>query len=332
MKIKALCAIGLIAATLLSTVAEAQVDPHFSEYYIYPHYINPATTGLIEADYRVSGIYRNQWSNVSTPFSTAALTADFVTGRKMNYGVNVLNQSAGNGGYNLLNGYASLAYTGLRFGEEGYKQINLALQIGFINRRIDPSKFQLGDQWNPITGYSAINPTADVFKTTSTTVLDMGAGALYYDGNPEKITNFYIGAAAFHINKPNDPFSESAKSPIPMRFVVHGGVNTILSEIVTMVPNFLYMKQGTAYEAMLGDYFQVTASEETDFLFGANYRYQDAIAPFVGITNNGLTFAANYDINISPLGRLAHGASSLEFTLSYMVKNPEKFSLKCPRL
>jgi len=322
----------LIATVLMTTFAKAQVDPHFSQYYIYPHYMNPASTGLIEGDYRVSGIYRNQWSNISTPYSTAAITADFTTNKNMNYGANILNQTAGNGGYSLLNGYASLAYTGLKFGFEGYQHIVLGMQAGFISRRIDPTKFQMGDQWNPITGYSPINPTSEQWTNTSTSVLDMGAGALYYDGNPEKSKNAFLGVAAFHINKPKDPFNPQTKGYIPMRITVHGGMNFLLSEFVSMTPHFLYMSQGSAYELMIGDYFEVNASDETDFLFGLNYRYKDAISPFAGITNKGFTIAATYDVNMSTLGKMANGAGSVEITLSYMIKNPEKFSLKCPHL
>jgi len=325
----------LIGMVCLSATGICQVDAHFSQYYIYPHFINPATTGLMGGDYRISGIYRNQWSNITTPYSTAAISGDFITNRRMNYGINILNQNAGNGGYNIFNGYANLAFTGLQFGNEGNQHIVLALQGGFITRRFDPTKFQMDDQYDQYTGYSDTHVTADVFNTTSSFVFDMGAGALYFDGTNEKNINPYFGVAAFHINKPKDPFvirAIKSTGAIPMRLVVHGGLNVTLTEYITMVPHFLYMKQGTAWEAMVGDFFQISASDETDFLFGANYRHKDAIAPFAGITNNGFTIAATYDINISALGKMAHGASSLEVTLSYMVKNPEKFNFKCPRL
>jgi type IX secretion system PorP/SprF family membrane protein len=322
----------LIAAVCFSSFAKAQVDAHFSQYYIYPHYINPATTGLMEGDFRIAGIYRNQWSNVSTPYSTAGLTTDFTTQKNMNYGVNILNQTAGNGGYRLTNGYVNLAFTGVQFGREGNQHIVLGMQGGFISRRIDPSKFQMEDQWSDVTGYSDAHVTSDVFNTTSTVVFDMGAGALYYDATNEKNVNPYFGVAAFHLNKPKDPFESKTKAAIPMRLVVHGGLNVILSEYATMIPHFLYMKQGTAWEAMVGDFFQISADDQTDFLFGANYRHKDAVSPFAGIMYNDLTIAATYDINISPLGKLANGASSLEVTLSYMIKNPEKMNLRCPKL
>src|ERR1035437_7094906 len=325
------CLSYLIAMLLVTTFAKAQVDPHFSQYYIYPNYINPATTGLIDGDYRVSGIYRNQWANISTPFSTAAVTADFCTNKNMNYGANILSQTAGNGGYRMTNAYASLAFTGLKFGYEGYQHIVLGLQAGFISRRIDPTKFQMGDQWNSITGLPNL-PTGETWPNTSSNVFDMGAGSMYYDGNPEKSRNAFLGVAAFHINKPRDPFNPSANGDIPMRLVVHGGMNFLLSEFVSMVPHFIYMSQGTASELMVGDYFEVSASDVTDFLFGLNYRYKDAISPFAGIRNNGFTIAATYDVNTSTLGKMANGAGSVEITLSYMLKNPEKFALRCPHL
>lgn len=33
--------------------ANGQVDPHFSQYYMYPHWLNPALTGAINGNYRV---------------------------------------------------------------------------------------------------------------------------------------------------------------------------------------------------------------------------------------------------------------------------------------
>ncbi|HYC27363.1 MAG TPA: type IX secretion system membrane protein PorP/SprF, partial [Chitinophagaceae bacterium] len=50
--------------------ASAQVDPHFSQYYVYPAWLNPALTRAFDGSYRVAGIHRNQWGNISSPFST----------------------------------------------------------------------------------------------------------------------------------------------------------------------------------------------------------------------------------------------------------------------
>jgi hypothetical protein len=95
-------------------ITKAQVDPHFSQYYVYPSWLNPALTGAIDGDYRVSAIYRNQWGNIANGFSTIGLSGDFVTNKNLNFGGSVLQQTAGNGGFTYTTAHASIAYTGVR--------------------------------------------------------------------------------------------------------------------------------------------------------------------------------------------------------------------------
>lgn len=326
----------IFAASLNPLRVKAQVDPHTSQYYMYPLYLNPAMAGLIDGDYRVAATWRNQWNTISNPFSTTGLTADLNTRHNMNFGLNIMNQSAGDAGYNYLNGYFTASYTGLRFGKGEYQRISIGLQAGFINRRVDAAKFRFGDQWNPITGYNASNATADVLKTTSASTFDAGAGVFYYDADPEKPANFYGGLALFHLTKPSDPFLSTVKdAAIPVRLSAHAGVRLALSETVTMVPNFLYMQQGNAKEKMAGLYFQLKASDNVDVLAGANYRIDDALSPFAGISYNNLTLGLSYDANTSKLGNMVRNANSYECTLSFTRKNEKKQSpgyLKCSRL
>src|SRR5436190_16826245 len=101
---------GLFCFMLVMCLAgpvKAQVDPHFTQYYVYPAWLNPALTGAFDGDYRVTGIYRTQWGNISSPFSTPGLSADFTTNKNSNFGASVLNQTAGDGGYNYLTAYGS---------------------------------------------------------------------------------------------------------------------------------------------------------------------------------------------------------------------------------
>src|SRR5687767_10858457 len=90
---------------LLITTAgklSAQVDPHFSQYYAFPLWLNPGMAGVMDGDFRVSGIYRNQWNNVMTPFTTSGLSADVATGKGLNFGVDFMSQSAGDAGYKYV--------------------------------------------------------------------------------------------------------------------------------------------------------------------------------------------------------------------------------------
>ncbi len=312
---------------VISIVSKAQVDPHFTQYYMYPLWLNPALTGAMDGDYRINANYRNQWSGVS-PFNTYAVSGDMTTDKNINLGGNLLNQTAGDAGYSYFTGYASVAYTGVRFGKSGDQHLTFGLQGGWIQRKVDPTKFQYSDMTTP-----------EILKTTSGSYFDAGAGVLYYDGAMDHKYNWYGGFAVGHINKPTDQFVSHAteKYEVPYRYTIHGGVRINVSETFNVVPNALWMQQGTAKETMLGVYGELKANENTDVLFGANYRFNDAVAPFVGVTYNNFTFGLSYDVNTTSLGQYATGtsANSFELSMSYIIKKKRTFDpgyFKCPRI
>jgi type IX secretion system PorP/SprF family membrane protein len=331
----------IIAASVVLGVtsnATAQVDPHFSQYYVYPSWLNPGMTGAIDADYRVSAIYRNQWAGITNAFSTVGLSADFVTDKNLNFGVSLLNQTAGDGGYTYTTAYGNIAYTGLRLGVAGTHRIVFGVQGGLINRRFNPSKFTFGDQWNPATGFPPSNPTStEVFARTSAATFDAGAGVAYYDATPGKKANMFLGFSASHLTQPEDPFiSTGTPQKLPMRLTFHGGVRLLVSETFSITPNLLYLRQGNAEEKMVGAYGQIRANEQTDFMFGANYRFNDAISPYIGFSFKSFVLGASYDVNTSDLGRAAGGgANSFEISLSFFGRKNKTLPAEpfvCPRL
>jgi type IX secretion system PorP/SprF family membrane protein len=329
---------GAILALLLVSATgrlHAQVDPHFTQYYVYPSWLNPALTGAFDGSYRVSGIYRKQWGNVSVPYTTPGLSADFTTSKNLNVGASLLTQTAGDGGYSYTTAYGNFAYTGVRFGPNEYKRLVFGMQFGLIQRRFDPNKLSFGDQWNPILGYSAANPTTDILNARSNSSFDAGAGVLYFDAQPGKKTNLFAGVSAAHITRPNDNFRSYGSAKLPMRVTMHAGVRINVNDRTTVVPNALWMMQGSARETMLGAYLQSRLSTATDFMVGANYRFNDAASPFVGFTVNNMMLSASYDITTSDLGRIVKGTNSFEISLTIIgrrtAKTPE-IDFVCPRL
>ncbi|MFY8004650.1 MAG: PorP/SprF family type IX secretion system membrane protein [Chitinophagaceae bacterium] len=314
----------------------AQIDPHTSQYYVNPLFLNPALTGLQQANIKVSGIHRSQWGNITSPFVTNALNVEVATNKNLNFGASLFSQTAGEGGYQYINASFSINYTGLRFGENGSQQINMALQAGIMNRRFDPTKFTLGDQWNPLTGFNPLNPTADIFNLRSQYIADLGVGLLYFDGNANHKAQPYLGVSVFHINQPEDPLSASIQGgAIPTRLNIMGGVSYQISERSSLVPHFLWMKQGVATELMLGVYHQLQVNELLAFLTGMNYRVKDALIPFVGLQYQQYLLGLSYDVNASSLGKLTGNANSFELTLSITGRRLEKNNnnyFKCPRL
>ncbi len=319
----------------ICSTAFTQVDPHFTQYYVYPSWLNPALTGAFDGNYRVSGIYRSQWGNISQPFQTMGLSAEFTTSKNLNLGLSAMNQLAGDGGYVYTTAYGSLAYTGVKFGAGDHHRVTFGLQAGIMQRRFDRSKLSFGDQWNPITGYNPGAPSAEALSRNNSTVFDIGAGALYFDAQPGTKANFYAGFSASHLTKPEDKFSATGDEDFPMRYTLHGGLRIAVNETFSLTPNVLYLSQGSAREKMLGVYGQYRVTGNTDLMFGANYRIEDAVSPFLGFTHKNFMMGLSYDVNISDLGKMANGSNGFEITLSLIgrksVRTPE-VEFVCPRL
>jgi type IX secretion system PorP/SprF family membrane protein len=323
-----------VALFLSATGLKAQVDPHFSQYYVYPSWLNPALTGAFDGNYRVSGIYRSQWGNISSPFTTPGVAVDVTTPNNVNFGASVLKQTAGNGGYNYTTAYGNVAYTGVRLGRGEMHRIVFGIQAGMIDRRFDANKLTYGDQWNPITGTATLT-SADLAGRKPATSFDAGAGVLYFDATPGKKANFFGGFSLSHLTQPDDQFSAFGKEKLPMRTTVHAGTRININESFTITPNALFLSQGTATEKMLGAYGQYKVTPDVDLLLGLNYRFNDAFSPYAGFTYKTMVLGVSYDVNTSELGQMAKGANSFEISLSFIgkrsIKTPEA-EFVCPRL
>jgi len=327
----------LAFCVFVPALAKAQVDPHFSQYYAYPLWLNPGLTGVVDGDYRLNGNYRTQWNNFGKPFSTAGVSFDAPTAKNLGLGVNVLNMSAGDAGYNYLNAMASIAYNGVKLGRNQTSQFSFGVQAGIINRRIDQSKLQFGSQYNPVIGFDPNMISGENLGRTSSTVFDVNAGVMFFDGNPNHTVNPFVGVAAAHLTQPEDPFLEADNGDrkLPVRYLAHGGMRIKVSDMLNITPTGLYMRQGNAEEIVGGAYAQILVNPMCDVLLGANYRWKDCVIPFAGARYQHFTLGLSYDANTSNLRRLVNGSNSFEVSLSYVFRkkrifDPEYFI--CPRL
>jgi len=281
----------------------------------------------------VSAVNRNQWSSISKAFSTIGVSGDIATSKDINFGVDILQLTAGDAGFRYLNGQASISYSGIHLGKEGLKTISFGLQGGLLNRRFDFSKLQSGSQFKPFEGYDNSVSVGESFGKPSATTLDLGAGLAYYDGDVDKMVNIFGGIAASHINQPKDAFfSSSSDTKIPIRYTIHGGARIIVSENASLVPNAVFIKQSSSTEIMVGGYGQMAINEQMDIMAGLNYRYQDAVYPYIGLNLDKFIIGLSYDVNTSKLGKAAKAPSSYELSFMYSNrKGTDKGYFKCPR-
>jgi len=333
---KSIIVLVLLISAVLPRFARAQVDPHFSQYYAYPLWLNPALTGVLDGDYRISANYRNQWTNYGKAFATTGVSVDAATDKNMGVGLNVLNMSAGDAGYNYFNAMASFSYSGVKLGATQTTRIVFGVQAGIISRKVDPSKFQTGSQWNPVMGFDPSMYNGENLNKTSSTAFDAAAGALFFDGNPNHRFNPFAGVSAGHLTQPEDPFVANDNRKYPLRYLVHGGTKIKLTEELSITPHGLFMRQGNAEEKVLGVYGQYAVNPEFDLLAGATYRFNDAVIPFTGFHYKNFVLGLSYDANTSGLHRLTTGSNnSFELSLSFISRKrrvmTEEYFI-CPRL
>ncbi|MES2847742.1 MAG: PorP/SprF family type IX secretion system membrane protein [Bacteroidota bacterium] len=312
----------------------AQVDPHFSQYYAYPLYLNPAFTGVIDGDYRATAIYKNQWLSVGKPYSTAGLSLDMTTFSGLNIGLNILQQTAGDGGYRYTQGSVSVSYQGLHFDADGYQRVIFGLQLGFINRRFDITKLRFGDQWAPGLRGDPTLPTNEVFSKLSASAVDNAAGIAYSDDRPDKKVNVYAGFSMNHLTQPEDPFLVSGeKRKLPYRYTWHAGAKINLENGTSITPHLIYMRQGNAEERTFGLFAQRPTSREDVYLLGGvSYRYKDAFIPYAGLKMKTVQFGLSYDANSSTLGRSVAFTNSFELSITIIGKRSEekRHYFECP--
>ncbi|HVV56451.1 MAG TPA: PorP/SprF family type IX secretion system membrane protein [Mucilaginibacter sp.] len=331
MKKAVIIIIGLMQ--LVAAKLKAQVDPHFSQYYSYPLWLNPALTGVFDGDARIGVNYKDQWANINNGYRTGGVSADFRSGDKVGLGFNIINQAAGDAGFNYFAAYGSFGY-GIAVSPDGTKRLHFGLQAGLINRSFDPNKLQFGDQYNPYTGFDPGSPSFETFTATSAIVFDSSVGLYYYDGNPDKNANLFGGVSIAHLTQSKDAFAEEGiNSRIPIRYTIHGGVRLKVSDYFEITPNAIFIKQQANEIKALGLYNELKTDDDKSLIFGILYRIDDAVAASVGYHLNNVNIGLSYDINSSSLNAATKGQGGPELSFSYIFGKhaPEGPEPVCPR-
>jgi type IX secretion system PorP/SprF family membrane protein len=313
-------------------VSNAQIDPHFSQYYANPLWLNPALTGVINGDMRINGNAKNQWTSVPNGYKTGGASIDFKAGEKSALGFNIINQAAGTAGYNYFAAYASYGY-GIAVSPDGTQKLHFGLQAGIINRSFDPSKLQFDNQYAPGIGFDPTLTSFETFATTSATVFDASAGIFYYDGDPMHTANFFAGVSAAHLTTPHDPFTPgNINSKLPMRLTAHAGIKIKASDNIDVTPHLMYIGQSVNSVKAAGVYSELKFDDDYGLILGAMYRLGDAAVADVGYHLKSLVIGLSYDFNTSAFKSATNGQGGFELSLTYVFhRKPANPAEVCPK-
>lgn len=337
-------------AIIGSLSVQAQ-DIHFSQFYMSPLNLNPAMTGVMNCNVRLTGNYRNQWASVlrSNAFNTYSVSYDqrIPVGRYDYFGIGgtFWGDVAGQSRFGTVTGKLSASFS-KRMG--GYRDkthyLVMGVEGGVSQRSLDFLALQYGNQHD---GQGGFDPTASSgegmnFTRDNFIFADLSAGLLWFSVL-DKNNNFYLGAAYHHLNQSNQSFGVDDFEPLYARFTIHGGGEFEMTRRVSLVPGAVVFLQGPS--------MQVNAGTSFRFLLGNSRRYyqafqiggwlrlahklEDSIHADAFILSTRFEYedfgiGFSYDLNVSSLSPASNNNGGFEFSLIYKVCGPEKRGLYCP--
>lgn len=333
----------LIVFVLLVSItyfSKAQ-DIHFSQFFSSPFLLNPANAGFINCDYRLTGIYKNQWTGIPVPYTSFACTGDmrFIKGKvgKDLLGVGLMAQTDKAGDLALSsNQFAlDLAYN-KNLDRFGMQYFGGGILLNYATGNFDASKAITGSMIQP-NGSVTPGTFLNYWSHGSTyNYIDISAGA-QWNYIPDHKENFTLGAAAFHINHPKKSFEGNSKSDIPMKLVFNGSAQFKISKRVEAFPKGMVAIQGPYKEIDLGSFARINLASlhNTDYAIylGSWYRVGDAFYPVFRVDMNGLSLGFSYDVNVSSLKGLSEIYGGPELSIIYIGCLPGMNSKQvfCPR-
>lgn len=334
-------ALLLICLCLMETAFSQ--DPNFSQFFVSPLTLNPALTGKFNGNLRVAGNYRDQWPEISKAYITSTISLDAPILRSQisdldtwGIGVMAMTDKSANG---ILSGNFVSVSTSYHKGidEDGLHQIGIGFQGTYSNKRLDGTKLNFLDELDDNGGWTVPSSEAIDNRQVNTSYFDFAVGALY-NGSTDGYNNFYLGASAYHINRPKESFTGDVFYQLNPRFTVNAGGSLPLEDRSrTIFVSTLFSRQGGATNIVAGGAvgFLLNDDEEnpTNFYAGAFTRFNnvnDAVIPYIGLEYNGLRFGASYDVNVSSLKTASQSKGGIEISLIYIKRPPGYKGIPCP--
>ena len=334
---------------ILGSLSLSAQDIHFSQFYMSPLNLNPAMTGVMNCNVRLTANYRNQWASVlrSNAFNTYSVSYDqrIPVGRYDYFGIGgtFWGDVAGQSRFGTVTGKLSASFS-KRMG--GYRDkshyLVMGAEGGVSQRSIDFLALQWGTQHDGDGGYDANLASLEDFDRDNFIFADLSAGLLWFSVL-DKDNNFYLGGAYHHLKQANQSFDANNLEPLYSRFTIHGGGEFKLGRRVSLVPGIVMFRQGPSLEVNGGTSFR--------FILGNSRRYYQAfqIGGWLRLANKlddaihtdafiistrfeyedfGIGFS--YDLNISDLNAASNYNGGFEFSLIYKVCGPTKRGVYCP--
>jgi len=301
--------IAFVIITLFTLQAQAQQDPHYTQYMYNMNVMNPAYAGSKES-LSIGLLYRQQWVSVDGAPKSATLSMHSPVGKKVGLGLSVISDKIGPVEEN--NVYGDFSYT-LNLG--GDDRLALGLKSGLTFHKVGLFS-EIGN------GYVQQQNDAAFRENSSNIYFNIGSGLFYYS------KKYYVAASVPNMLEAKhlvvkDNGSEYQFGSEKQHFFITGGYVFDLSANTKLKPSFMAK---SAFGTPVSVDLSANALFYEKFEAGLSYRLEDSFGAMVNFAiTPSLRIGYAYDHVTSKLNVTT--PASHEFMLLFDLNSMKKVSV-----
>jgi type IX secretion system PorP/SprF family membrane protein len=303
---------------------------HFTQFHNTTLSVNPGLTGIFNGDQRFLVAYRGQWHEANSPYSTFfGMFDQKYYNRKLKraflgYGGTISYDRAGDSKLALIQVNLNGSYT-YTIDMENF--LTGGLMVGVAQRAFQFGGVSWDSQYD--RGEGRYDPTLSAGENLNDggyLYPDFGLGLNYRGQKTGRRSSVDVGAALFHIHKPNQSFEDQGVSKLEPKANFYLMQNLQVSPTVDLYWNGLAQIQSKYLEGLggLGVRYHIDQrrGKELAIQAGAAFRFNaigDAAIAMAEVHYQYLRLGFSYDINVSGFKQATNRNGGPEVTLRYVV-------------
>ena len=336
---------------LLITIHLGAQDVYQTQYFNNPSTVNPAYTGVMDAQYRLGLNFRSQWFNPlnSNEFRTASFNGEMkshiANADYYGLGLNIGSDQSGSSRFQQTFIYGTASYI-KQMSHNKYSDLYLigGLKFGGVQYRIASDRFWFGNQFN-LTNLNVdralpSNETDQLINSVDSGLLpDLGLGISAYQTS--KKYDLYGGIALDHLTRPQINIGTNREN-LNMKWSINAGVNYKLTNYTELLTAALYIWQGNHRMLLPSLQYRVTTLDDDDIAFriGAmskvvsttNFVAIESWSALTMLEYHNFFFGLSFDITTSPLMAYNNNNGGFELSMSYKFAQVQKKQpINCPK-
>ena len=335
--------------SLLFTCVRAQ-DARFNQLHATPLLTNPALTGVMNANLRLTLNYRTSYNTVadSEGFRSMAVASEFrrPVGRQNSVGLGVQLQHDRAATHNYVRSQAVVSASYQQAVGQG-SFLALGVQGGVGQRGFDGNKLWYSNQYFVDGGSRRAYldrrlSNGEPFTNLGTQLYaDVNIGLVYFASYGDR-QGLYAGGSAYHLSRPNLSPLPGGEDLLDQRYVVHaGGELPLGSGDMSLLPSGRVMQQGPSLSGLLGAAMRYTQRRLGEVALRAGLwthliRDRDeglalgSLIALVSLEYEQYHVTVSYDLAVGPLQVSTGTRGGFELGVVYLHEGPGRMRVDCP--